>query len=129
MALSDLESLRVAGRLTREPPNECAQVAGIGLNIATSGYTLDIRGGPDMVGKIQKWGNSQGLRLPKHVLDAAGISVGDDVEVTTNPGEICLVKKRRVRGTVDLQKLVDSLPEDYVSEEVDWGEPRGKEIW
>ncbi len=82
-----------------------------------------------MVGKIQKWGNSQGLRLSKHVLDAAGISVGDDVEVTSNRGEICIVKSRRVRGTVDLQKLVDSLPEDYRPEEVDWGEPQGKEIW
>ena len=82
-----------------------------------------------MVGRIQKWGNSQGLRLPKHVLDAAGISVGEDVEVTSNPGEICITKKRRVRGTVDLQRLVDSLPDDYKSEEVDWGGPQGQEAW
>ena len=35
-----------------------------------------------MVTKIQKWGNSQGLRLAKQVLEDAHISVGDDVDVT-----------------------------------------------
>ena len=82
-----------------------------------------------MVSKIQKWGNSQGLRLPKHLLDEAGIAVGDDVEVSTHEGEICIVKTRRVRGRVDLQELVDAIPDSYQPGELDWGEPLGKEIW
>lgn len=36
--------------------------------------------------KIQKWGNSQGLRLSKQVLDLAGISVGDSVELVVAEG-------------------------------------------
>ena len=34
-----------------------------------------------MVSKVQKWGNSQGLRLSKDVLELADIAVGDDVEI------------------------------------------------
>ncbi|HXG90957.1 MAG TPA: AbrB/MazE/SpoVT family DNA-binding domain-containing protein [Blastocatellia bacterium] len=34
-----------------------------------------------MMSKVQRWGNSQGLRLPKHVLESADIAVGDNVEV------------------------------------------------
>ena len=48
-----------------------------------------------MVAKIQKWGNSQGLRLAKHVLENAGISVGDDVEIIIGEEEIRIKKKTR----------------------------------
>ncbi|MDT8397515.1 MAG: AbrB/MazE/SpoVT family DNA-binding domain-containing protein [Pseudomonadales bacterium] len=30
-----------------------------------------------MLAKVQKWGNSQGLRLPKHLLESSDIVVGD----------------------------------------------------
>lgn len=34
-----------------------------------------------MVTTVQKWGNSQGLRLPKELLREAHISFGDEVNV------------------------------------------------
>ncbi len=39
-----------------------------------------------MVTKIQKWGNSQGLRLARQVLEDAHIAVGDKVDVTRKWG-------------------------------------------
>jgi len=45
-----------------------------------------------MVTKVQKWGNSQGLRLPKQLLEDAHISVGDDVDVTTQDGVIVIAQ-------------------------------------
>ena len=45
-----------------------------------------------MVAKVQKWGNSQGLRLAKHVLESASISIGDDVEVIVVEGQIIIKK-------------------------------------
>jgi antitoxin MazE len=41
---------------------------------------------------VQKWGNSQGLRLAKHLLERPRIAVGDDVEVKAGEEEI-LIKK------------------------------------
>ncbi|NQT72086.1 MAG: AbrB/MazE/SpoVT family DNA-binding domain-containing protein [Chloroflexi bacterium] len=82
-----------------------------------------------MVTKIQKWGNSQGLRLAKHVLEDAHISVGDDVEVTTRDGMIVIAPARRIRGKRNLEELVSRIPKGYKGEELDWGIPVGQEVW
>lgn len=82
-----------------------------------------------MVTKIQKWGNSQGIRLAKRVLEDARISVGDDVDVTTRDGVIILAPVKRVRGLLSLQELVSRIPKNYETTELDWGEPVGSEVW
>ena len=82
-----------------------------------------------MVTKIQKWGNSQGLRLAKHVLQEANLSIGDDVDVTARDGGIIITPVKRVRGKYDLRELVSRIPEGYVTGETDWGRPAGKEAW
>jgi len=82
-----------------------------------------------MVTKIQKWGNSQGLRLAKQVLEDAHISVGDGVDVRVRDGLIVVEPTRRVRGKRSLKELVSRIPKNYKAEETDWGEPVGKEVW
>ena len=82
-----------------------------------------------MVTKIQKWGNSQGLRLARQVLEDARISIGDDVDVIAQDGTIVIVPIRRIRGKQSLEKLVSRIPKNYKQEETDWGEPVGKEVW
>jgi antitoxin MazE len=82
-----------------------------------------------MVTKVQKWGNSQGLRLAKQVLEETRISVGDPVDVSTRDGVILIAPVRRVRGRLRLQELVSRIPKNYKPEEVGWGEPVGKEDW
>jgi antitoxin MazE len=82
-----------------------------------------------VVTKIQKWGNSQGLRLPKHVLEQANISVGDNVDVTAKDGVIVISPSRLIRGRRDLQELVSRIPAGYEAGEIDWGKPVGKEVW
>ncbi len=82
-----------------------------------------------MVTKIQKWGNSQGIRLAKRVLEDASICVGDDVDVTTRDGVIILAPVKRVRGIRSLQELVSRIPKNYEIAELDWGEPVGREAW
>lgn len=90
------------------------------------GYT---KRGAGMVTKVQSWGNSQGLRLTKQVLDQAHISVGDEVDLTVRDGVIVVAPVRRVRGRRSLKDLVARIPRDYESEEVPWGPPVGQEIW
>jgi antitoxin MazE len=82
-----------------------------------------------MVTKIQKWGNSQGLRLAKQVLEDAHISVGDEVDVTARDGLIVVAPARRVRGKQSLQELVSRIAKDSKTQEIDWGQPVGKEVW
>ncbi|MBN2384386.1 AbrB/MazE/SpoVT family DNA-binding domain-containing protein [bacterium] len=82
-----------------------------------------------MVTKIQKWGNSQGLRLARQVLEDARISIGDDVEVAVREGMIVITPVRCVRGRQSLHELVSRIPENYKPEETDWGKPVGNEVW
>lgn len=80
-----------------------------------------------IISKVQKWGNSQGLRLSRQVLDLADIAVGDSVEVLVEEHQIVIKKPARPR--VVLADLVARIPKDYPVEEVDFGPPVGREAW
>ncbi|MBM4305543.1 MAG: AbrB/MazE/SpoVT family DNA-binding domain-containing protein [Deltaproteobacteria bacterium] len=82
-----------------------------------------------MVTKVQKWGNSQGLRLAKQVLEEANISVGDPVDISARDGVIVIAPVRRVRGKLRLNDLISRIPKNYKPEEVEWGKPVGREAW
>ncbi len=80
-----------------------------------------------MMSKVQRWGNSQGLRLPKHVLESADISVGDNVEVITQEGQIII--KKLSRRKFDLAEMVSRMPRNYKAREESFGKPVGREEW
>ena len=82
-----------------------------------------------MVTRVQKWGNSQGLRLSKELLSDAGIDVGDVVDVAAQEGSIVVTPLRRVRGALDLEQLVAAIPAGYKPGEADWEQPIGDEAW
>ncbi|MBL0177470.1 MAG: AbrB/MazE/SpoVT family DNA-binding domain-containing protein [Ignavibacteria bacterium] len=82
-----------------------------------------------MVTKIQKWGNSQGLRLPKQILTEAQLMVGDDVDVSTSDGLIIITAAKPVRVRRSLQDLISKIPKGYRPTETDWGTPVGNEVW
>ncbi len=79
--------------------------------------------------KIQKWGNSQGLRLAKNLLEDARLGVGDGVDVSVRDGIIVIEPLKKIRGWYRLEDLVAKIPKDYQASEVEWGEPVGKEEW
>jgi antitoxin MazE len=86
-----------------------------------------LRGADYLVTKIRKWGNTQGLRLARQILQEAHISVGDDVDVFARNGLIILAPMRRIRGKQSLKELVSRIPKNYTTEEVDWGGSRSAE--
>jgi antitoxin MazE len=82
-----------------------------------------------MITKVQKWGNSQGLRLSKDLLADVDITVGDAVDVAVRDGALVVTPARRVRGALSLEELVSRIPKGYKPEELDWGAPVGREVW
>ena len=80
-----------------------------------------------MLTKVQKWGNSQGLRLAKHLLDDARISVGDEVEVFVQQEQIRIKKVSKPK--FDLAEMVSRMPDSYDAHEESFGKPAGKEEW
>ena len=82
-----------------------------------------------MLAKIQKWGNSQGLRLAKNLLADVQLNIGDEVDISVKDGIMIITPAKRIRGRHKLKDLVARIPENYQTSEVDWGEPVGKEAW
>ena len=82
-----------------------------------------------MVTKVQKWGNSQGLRITKKLLDEARMNIGDEVKISVREGRIIVEPVTKVRGRHDLKVFVSKMPKRYQTTEQDWGPPVGKEVW
>ena len=82
-----------------------------------------------MITKVQKWGNSQGVRLSKELLTDAEIDVGDAVHVAIRDGAVVVTPVRRIRGGHDLDQLVSRIPKGYKAAAFDWGPPVGREVW
>jgi antitoxin MazE len=80
-----------------------------------------------MITRVQKRGNSQGLRLAKHVLESARIAIGDYVEVTVTLERIMIDKVSKPR--FDLAEMVARMPRSYKVKEDSFGPPVGKEAW
>ena len=81
-----------------------------------------------MTTKVQRWGNSQGVRIRKDLLEGADLVVGDEVEVEVRDGGLVITPARRIRGRHSLAQLVREIPAGYGSEDLEWGAPAGREV-
>ena len=78
--------------------------------------------------RIQKWGNSQGIRLSKKLLKDLGIDVNDKIEITLNGEEIIL---KKVKKYANLDDLFKDYKEDYRKDFDEFeflGEAQGREF-
>ena len=85
---------------------------------------------------VQKWGNSQGIRLPKILLEELGIHENDRLEIIPSHDTITIKKsappshksQEDLRTAFYGRPLEDIKPPESPSE-VDWGKPEGSEVW
>ena len=77
---------------------------------------------------IVKWGNSQGVRLPKMLLESVNLSDNDPVEIMAEGGKIIIQKSAgRCKTIQELFEGYEGGP--FRTELVDLGEPVGNELW
>lgn len=50
---------------------------------------------------IKKWGNSQGIRIPRSILEQLNLQVDDVVEITMDNGRLILSPIRRMTYSLD----------------------------
>ncbi|MDA1312470.1 MAG: AbrB/MazE/SpoVT family DNA-binding domain-containing protein [Acidobacteria bacterium] len=77
--------------------------------------------------KIQKWGNSLAVRIPKTIALESKISQGSEVDLTLEKGRVVLNPVKPPRYS--LEKLLAGVSTDNLHEEVDTGEAVGRESW
>lgn len=78
------------------------------------------------VSKVSAWGNSQGVRIPKEILDEAAIKTGNDVMISVVDGKIVIENLSRKKN---IRELFEGYNGEIPKGEVDWGKPVGNEIW
>jgi len=79
-----------------------------------------------MLTKIQKWGNSLALRIPKAFALDAHLENESLVEVTVESGKISVTPVRGVRWTLD--ELLDGITDDNLHAELNFSQAVGNEI-
>ncbi len=77
--------------------------------------------------RIQKWGNSLAVRIPKSFADEVGLRRDSPVELSLVGGRIVLAPAAKTKLT--LKQLLVQVTEDNLHHEVDTGPAVGNEAW
>jgi antitoxin MazE len=83
---------------------------------------------------IVKWGNSQGIRIPKAFLQSMEILENDIVDVTLEKDKIIIKKGEIKKHKTTKERISDFYGPDFdkkytPQKEIDWGKPVGNEVW
>jgi antitoxin MazE len=81
---------------------------------------------PFMKSKVQKWGNSLALRIPKSFAEEADVGAGSEIDLQLREGRLVVVPIRR-RPT--LKALLEQVTPENTHHETDMGSTEGNEIW
>jgi antitoxin MazE len=76
--------------------------------------------------RIQKWGNSLGLRIPRAYAREAQIEQHTLVDLTVVDGQLVV---RPVEEPPSLQELLAGVTDENLHAELDTGRPVGREQW
>ncbi len=77
--------------------------------------------------RVQKWGNSLALRIPKAFAEEVGLEKETTVEVSLEDGKLVISPVGRQKPT--LEELLAQITPENLHGEVDYGPPVGNEIW
>jgi len=76
--------------------------------------------------RVQKWGNSLALRIPKPLAEEAGLHPSDEVEMSLENGDLRIAPARR---RWRLEALVSKITKKNAHAEIETGPVRGREAW
>ena len=77
--------------------------------------------------RIQKWGNSLALRIPKSFANEVGLQKETSVEVSLDEGRLIITPVSKPKPT--LNQLLAKISKDNLHREVDTGTAAGNEVW
>ena len=78
---------------------------------------------------ITKWGNSQGIRLNKALLETVNLTENDLVNIIVDDGKLIIMKAEVKQPRKTIQELFEGYNNNHIATEIDWGEPKGDEVW
>jgi len=80
--------------------------------------------------RVNRWGNSLGIRFPSEFVDNARLKEKSLVEITSDGERLIITKVKEKESRKTIHELFAEYPADYIEdEELDWGTPIGGEVW
>ncbi len=83
--------------------------------------------GSKMKTRIQKWGNSLALRIPKSFADEMGLGENSSVQLMLKEGALLISSDTESKWT--LEELLSRVTEDNIHHEWETGPSEGSEVW
>ena len=80
-----------------------------------------------MLTRIQKWGNSLGLRIPKSFAAEVEVEAGSTVDIRVENGDLVIRPLRRRQYV--LSELLEGVNSRNLHDEISTGDPVGREAW
>lgn len=77
--------------------------------------------------RVQKWGNSLAVRIPKPLAEDAEVKEGTVLNLAVSEGRVVATPVRKKK--VSLKQLLAKVDKRNIHKEVDFGSPAGREIW
>lgn len=77
--------------------------------------------------RIQKWGNSFGIRIPKSILSDLNIKDNDVLKIEENDEKIIISKSKKEK--ISLAERFNCFEGEDLTNSFIWDDARGKEIW
>ena len=77
--------------------------------------------------KVQKWGNSLGVRIPRGLAEEVGLGAGTEVSLTAKDGE--LVLRPSVPTRLRLPDLLGGITPENIHASIDTGDALGAEAF
>jgi antitoxin MazE len=78
-----------------------------------------------MITKIQKWGNSLAVRIPKTIAEDTHLSYGNSVDLAVSEGRIIIAPSKKQR--FKLNDLLRGITPENKHEEIECGNAVGRE--
>lgn len=75
---------------------------------------------------IQKWGNSPAIKLSQSLLALLQWQENDELSILIQDQKIILERTPRSKS---IEELFEGYNGNYTPEEMDWGTPKGEELW
>jgi antitoxin MazE len=80
-----------------------------------------------MKSRVQKWGNSLALRIPKSFASEVGLKRETDVEITLTEGKLVIAPVAKSKAT--LKEMLAKINKKNLHREIDFSPAAGNEIW
>jgi len=77
--------------------------------------------------RVQKWGNSLAVRIPKLLAAELGLKRNSPVELTLEDGRLALTPA--TESALSLEDLLALVTEENQHHEIDTGPSVGREVW